>query len=378
MSVLYWITKFFNYKLAYRKIVSPANPLTVTFSITGMCQSNCKTCHIGREFRKNPERIKKLDLKLDEIKKIFKSLGQIYFFNISGGEPFMRNDFPQIIELACRYLKPAIIHTPTNAILSEKIERDVRKSLEIINKYNPEIQFTVKPSIDGIGKLHDKIRGVPGNFERLKKTIKLLKPIQDEYPNFHLELGTVVSVFNINHLDEIEDWVHQQGVQSYRNEIAETREEFFNIGEKITPTAEVYEKLMKRFSQKIRENIKKKKRLAKITEALRLVYYELVPKIIREKCQVIPCYAGITNVHINYDGQVWPCCVLAYKKPIGNLREANYDFQKIWHSKKAQEIRKWIKEGNCYCPLANQAYSDILLSPKSLIKVIGNLFSFIR
>jgi len=67
---------------------------------------------------------------------------------------------------------------------------------------------------------------------------------------------------------------------------------------------------------------------------------------------------------------------LAYKKPIGSLREANYDFQKIWRSKKAQEIRKWIKEGNCYCPLANQAYSNILLYLNSLIKTVKNLISF--
>ena len=34
------------------------------------------------------------------------------YFNISGGEPFLRDDFPEIIKLACRYLTPGIIHIP--------------------------------------------------------------------------------------------------------------------------------------------------------------------------------------------------------------------------------------------------------------------------
>lgn len=351
-------------------------PFVLTFSITGMCQSRCKTCNIGCVFSKNPKKIIEKDLKIEEIEKIFKSIGRVKFFNISGGEPFLRKDFPQIIELACKYLKPKIIHSPTNAILSQKIYDDVVKSLEIINKYNPKMKLTIKPSIDGVGTLHDEIRGVPGNFEKLKRTIKLLKPLEDKYKNFHLELGTVVSVFNIDNLDEIEDWVHKQGVQSYRNEIAETREEFFNIGENITPSADIYENLMRSFSKKIRNNIKEKKLFTKFLESMRLTYYQLVPKILKEKKQVIPCYAGITNAHINYDGQVWPCCVIGYKKPMGSLRDYNYNFEKLWKSNQAVEVRKYIKDKNCYCPLANQAYSNILFSPKSLIRSIINMFEF--
>ena len=353
------------------------NPSTLTFSVTGMCQSNCKTCHIGQKFRCDPESTRKKDLGIEQIEEIFISLGKIDFFNISGGEPFLRIDFPEIIELACKYLKPKIIHSPTNALLSQKIASDVKKSLEIINRYNPKIQFTIKPSIDGVDKLHDEIRGVPGNFEKLKKTINLLKIIEKKNKNFHLELGTVVSVFNIDHLDEIEDWVHKQGIQSYRNEIAETREEFFNIGENITPEADVYEDLMKTFSRKIKENIKGKRLYTKFTESLRLTYYELVPKILREKKQVIPCYAGITNVHINYDGQVWPCCVMGYRKPLGNLKENNFDFPKVWKSRQAQKVRKYIRDKKCYCPLANQSYSNILMSPSALLKSSLNFLMFL-
>jgi len=363
------------YRRFYRTGKGIVNPMTLTFSVTAACQSRCKTCNIGLMFLQDPAR-KEKDLTIEEIEKIFSNMKPVYFFNISGGEPFTRNDLPEIVRLACKYLKPRVIHTPTNAILSEKIRDQTIKILEIIKEYDPKVPFTVKPSIDGIGEFHDTIRGYKGNFERLTKTINLLKDINKDYDNFHLELGTVVSMFNIDQLDKIEDFVQSLNIESYRNEIAEQRTEFFNVGDPITPDAETYQRLMKEFSRKIEENIHTKRNLAKTTEALRIVYYEIAGRILKEKTQVIPCYAGISNVHINYDGGVWPCCVLGYDKQMGNLREYDYDFQKLWYSETAKNIRKYIKDKNCACPLANQVYSNILLDPSSFMKAAYKTIKF--
>jgi MoaA/NifB/PqqE/SkfB family radical SAM enzyme len=342
-----------------------------------MCQSDCKTCYIGREFRKNPRKIRELDLKLDEIEKFFRSLGYVYFLNISGGEPYLKDDLPEIVALAMKYLKPRIVHIPTNAYLSAKIDRETRKILDIMKDTNHDVPLTVKPSIDGIGEKHDEIRGLKGNFERLEETIQRLKAVEQDYPNFHLELGTVVSNYNINDLDEIEEWVHKQGVQSYRNEIAEQREEFFNIGEEITPSNEVYRELMVNFKKKVEESLQSKKSLAKMTESMRLVYYDLVVRILKEKKQVIPCYAGISNIHLNYNGEIWPCCVLGYAHSMGNIRDFDYDYDVLYNSEKAREVLKYIQSGRCYCPLANQAYSNMLMSIPYLVKVCNNYLKYI-
>jgi MoaA/NifB/PqqE/SkfB family radical SAM enzyme len=379
MNAKDYLTKIFpktvKYKASRFGLLKPVNPITLTYSVTAACQSKCKTCNIGLKWQDDPGRSKN-DLKLDEIEEIFKTLGQIYFFNISGGEPFMRKDLPEIIRLACKYLKPRIIHTPTNALLSDRIRDVTIECLEIIKQYDASIPFTVKPSIDGVGDLHDEIRGVKGNFRQLEKTISYLKEVEKDYPNFHLELGTVISNFNINHLSEIEDYVHSLDVQSYRNEIAEQRTEFYNLKDPITPDAETYERLIREFAAKIRENVSKKRELARLTESFRLVYYDLVVQILREKRQVIPCFGGVSNVHINYDGEVWPCCVLGYSQPLGFLREEEYDFNKVWYSAQANKVRKYIKDGMCACPLANQAYSNILCNTKYLMKTIYNIFQF--
>ena len=342
-------------------------PMTLTYSVTAACQSRCKTCQIGAMFCQDPTRAQK-DLTLEEVEKIFRTMQPVYFFNMSGGEPFMRDDLPEIVALACKYLKPRVIHTPTNAILPDKIIQNTEKTIKIVRKYDRTVPVTVKPSIDGVGEKHDEIRGVKGNFKCLLKTIEGLKKLEEKYDNFHLELGTVISNFNIDDLDEIEDFVHSLGVESYRNEVAECRTEFFNLEDPITPPADVYQRLIKDFARKVEENIGKKKKLARTTEAMRVVYYDLAGKILAERRQVIPCYAGVSNVHINYDGGVWPCCVLGYEQEMGNLRDCGYDFQRLWHSSKANEVRRYIKNKNCACPLANQAYSNELLHLPTLIR----------
>ena len=53
----------------------------------------------------------------------------------------------------------------------------------------------------------------------------------------------------------------------------------------------------------------------------------------------------------------------------------HYDFKRVWHSKQVNDVRKYIKDGNCYCPMANQAYSNILCDVRSMLKVFKNIIS---
>jgi hypothetical protein len=65
---------------------------------------------------------------------------------------------------------------------------------------------------------------------------------------------------------------------------------------------------------------------------------------------------------------------LGYAKSLGNVRDAGYDFWKIWHGTKARKVRKSIKNKECACPLANQAYSNIVCDTSALLNVISNIF----
>ena len=75
--------------------------------------------------------------------------------------------------------------------------------------------------------------------------------------------------------------------------------------------------------------------------------------------QVIPCYAGTASAQIAPDGDVWSCCVRA--EPLGNLRDVEYDFGKIWFGEKAERDRAMVRSCGCACPLANASYTNMLM-----------------
>jgi MoaA/NifB/PqqE/SkfB family radical SAM enzyme len=358
------------YKAARRGWVEPINPLTLTFSVTAACQSLCKTCNIGSVYLANPA-LAKRNLTLEEVEKVFRSLGPVYFFNISGGEPFMRPDLPEIVRLACIHLKPKLIHIPTNGIGTRFIEKTTRRILAYMDEYSPRsVPITIKPSIDGVGEVHDYVRGYKGNFAKLERTIQVLLAIRKENPRLHVDLGTVISNHNLEHLDEIEDWVHAQGIESYRHEIAEQRAEFHNLGDPITPSAAVYETLIQRFKQKILTHVRGKAPLTVATEAVRMVYYDVAAQILKERRQVTACYGGISNIHMNYNGVLWPCCVLGGDHAMGRVHDFDYDIKALLRSQQAAGVRKYIADGNCACPLANQWLNNVLLTPKHMLKVL--------
>lgn len=367
------LPKMPRYAMAYREWIQPGTPLNLTFSVTNRCQSRCKTCGIWRIYRDDPAK-RREELTTEEIEQIFRSLGHVYVFNISGGEPFLRKDLGEIIRLACRHLTPGIIHIPTNAIAVDRIFDETRKILDFLKRRFPGVRLTVKPSLDHIGPRHDEIRGVPGNFDKVMTLFARLKDLQAEYPHFHAELGTVVSRWNVREIEEIAAFVTRLGTDSYRNEIAEQRSEMLNQEDPITPEPREYEAAIRFFVDQIQRNMTQRVLFQRITHAFRLAYYGLAIRILRENRQVIPCYAGISNAHMTPYGDIWACCTLGYDKPMGSLREHGYDFPALWNSPRAREVRRFIRDGRCACPMANQAYSNILMDPSSLTRVIGHIF----
>ena len=87
-------------------------------------------------------------------------------------------------------------------------------------------------SLDGIGKKHDDIRGVPGNFDKLVDTYHRLDKIRKEYPNLYIDAGVTISMKNLDDLKEITDYVEKNfKLDSFLHEIADTRAELFNVAD---------------------------------------------------------------------------------------------------------------------------------------------------
>lgn len=331
-------------------------PINVTVSVTNKCNSRCRTCFIWQ----NQGSSNNKELTADEFARIFESLGRSpYWFTMSGGEPFLRTDLPEICEAAVKYCQPSIINIPSNGLLPAVTEDSVKKIVEILERTG-ETTLIVNLSLDDLGTKHDMIRGIQGNFDTLVDTYKRLEKIRSMHSCLRLGIHSVVSRFNVDSLPQLYEYVKTLRPDSYITEIAEERSELFNTGKAIEPTPEDYRKYIEELSRKVQDDFGQSGYLSKITQSYRTAYYRIVSKWLEERRQIIPCYAAYASCQITSMGEVWPCCVLGYEKPLGNLRETEYDFKFIWQSKRADEVRSLIKKKGCSCPLANAHYTNML------------------
>ncbi|MDL2329426.1 radical SAM protein [Desulfosarcina sp. OttesenSCG-928-A07] len=363
------IPKIIGYRLYRLGLFRPGSPFNLTFSVTHHCQSKCRTCHIWQIYRRHPEKVQ-TELTLWEIEKIFKSMGHIYIFNISGGEPFLRTDLVEIVDAACKHLSPGIIHIPTNAVSPPLVLKKTSAIIDILKTRYPDTRLTIKPSLDQIGEEHDVIRGVKGNFKKVIQVFDGLKALKPRYKHLDVELGTVISKWNVHDIKAISEFVMKLQPDSYRNEIAEQRSEMFNTSHTIAPNPDDYKKAVGFFVSQTEKHMKNRGSFQKITHAFRRVYYDLAIRILDEQRKVIPCYAGISNAHMTPDGDIWACCTLGYDHPMGNLRDHGYNFHQLWKSRQAESVRQHIKAKNCACPMANQMYANILMAPLPFIRVL--------
>ncbi len=323
-----------------------ALPMNLTISVSYRCNSRCKTCNVWQ--RPND------DFTIEEYDKTFASIGRdAYWFTFSGGEPTLRKDLPEMVEAAYRHCRPGIINIPTNGIQDKIIPGRIERVLQAA----PTSEVIVNLSLDGVGEKHDIVRGVKGNFERAMRTYAGLKALKDHYKNFTLGVHTVISNFNVDEFDTIYAFVRDElKPDSFISEIAEERVELDTVGMGITPTIQKYQPAIERLQEGIRKA--EFNGVSRITQAFRDRYYDLVKRTLVEKRQVIPCLAGVASAQIAPNGDVWTCCIRA--ESVGNLRKHNYDFRATWNTTRANELRRSIKAGECYCPLANASYTNML------------------
>jgi MoaA/NifB/PqqE/SkfB family radical SAM enzyme len=330
-------------------------PVNITVSVSYRCNSRCKTCNVWL--------LPNDDLTVPEWDNVFESLGRApYWFTFSGGEPTLRKDLPEMVASAYEHCRPGIINIPTNGILDRVIPGRIERVLQVA----PKSEVIVNLSLDAVGEKHDEIRGVSNNWSRAMSTYRQLKDLQRDYSNLTVGIHTVISSYSVSSFAELCDFVQRElKPDSFITEIAEERVELDTVGLGITPTPEMYTVAIDTLLESLRE--KRLTGVAAVTQGFRREYYEIVKRTLREHRQIIPCMAGVASAQIAPNGDVWTCCIRA--ESMGNLREHDYDFGEVWKTGKAKELRRSIKAGECHCPLANAAYTNMLTHGPTVMKV---------
>lgn len=332
-------------------------PLNVTVSTNYRCNFRCATCNVYDRTV--------VELEADEWRRVFASLGHApVWMTFSGGEPFLRRDLPDIVLSAADACEPAVVNIPSNGWFTDRVVQGVER----ICRCAPGTQVVVNLSFDHhVPDRHDAIRGARGSWARLQATLSGLQAL--DLPNLTVGCHTVVSRENDDDFPAVADGLAGLHADSYIVEPAEERVELQTIGAAIAPAGDRFRRAA---AASMTAERAPRGGVARLVRALRTEYYDRVARLLEGDAGAMPvCHAGFLSTHIGADGEVWSCCVLA--RSFGNLRDAGFDFPRVWHSAAAREFRDWMRGRRCACPLANAAYTNLLVEPAAAVRVARTL-----
>jgi radical SAM protein with 4Fe4S-binding SPASM domain len=192
-----------------------------------------------------------------------------------------------------------------------------------------------------------------------------LKEIEKKNQRFKVCVEMTISYFNQERAMEIYDYFINE-LKVYNVFVRLVR------GNPRDPIAkEVDINKYERFSKKLEEDIRNKVfyghavyPLSEFITARDILGRRLTIKLVKENRYQIPCYAGSLTGVLRNNGDIYPCELL--DKKIGNLRDYGYRFKDLWRSRKAEEIRHWIRKSKCFCTHECFLTNNILFNPKML------------
>lgn len=134
------------------------------WDINNECNLNCKHCRVSE---KNDN--EKLSLK--EAKNLLAECwyNGITMLNLSGGEPFLRNDILEILDYAQKF-EDIVITTNGTLLNDEKCKN--------LSEYK-NIKLSI--SLDGLEETHDKFRRKKGAFKKVVDTLPILNKYNIKY-----------------------------------------------------------------------------------------------------------------------------------------------------------------------------------------------------
>jgi len=346
--------KLLPYAFSPTKLVS--TPLYLIHFVTNRCNAKCPHCFVYDS--EGEPVISGDEMSLDEIDIMTRSMGSsLYNVNLTGGETFLRKDIEDICELYLNNTKTQVLQLFTNGYLQDRILTTVEN---ICQKY-PSRNIVVVTSIDDLHEKHDSYRKLKNGFAKAMDTYEQLRAMG--FANLDLDIGLTVNHKNQDNLENIYDYlVKDKKIRTLSCSIVR--------GNPSDPDSkEVDLERYKKFSEKINHGMQNGELDcfngfpgADLLNA-KSVYMrkKSIPDKI-EKGYESPCYAGRLIGVIYANGEVYPCELL--EKPIGNLKDFDFSFPKIWASPKAKKIRDWIWDSKCYCEHECFQTINILFNPR--------------
>lgn len=291
--------------------------LSFSLRITGKCNLRCKNCYAASGIPLKNELTKEeiFDLLFQA-----KSLGAIRVF-FTGGEPFIREDFLDILREAKR-LKYAVYLSSNGTLISEE------KAFQLADLGLEVLQI----SLDGLGQTHDYLRGKKGAFEKAVKAIEILRK--------QLQKTKLAVAFTLTK----ENLWQTQGVFELAGELGAdifSLIPLFKCGRSSAKNDVSPEQKKQIFNEVSNLYLKKRKFPGWSTELSILASRGVVPEALTKTKYGKGFVCTFPNIFgVDANGDVFPCDGLIGQKKLylGNLRK--YSLVEMWNHKVMVELRK--------------------------------------
>ncbi len=347
------------YLKGFRNLFSKT-PTYIIFFTTARCNARCAMCFYWKEI--DQAAINK-ELSLDEIERISKSFGQLEYVTLTGGEPTLRNDLPEIARIFDRNNKVQFISIPTNSILVDKVKDMVEEILKTTK--HPYLKLCL--SLDGLGKDHNKIRRVEGCFEKVVVNYRNLVELKKNVKDFEILINMTVSTKNYTKVKEVMNFVRNEMPLADFN-FSWARGSVREVGTSNLSDKDYHQ--IADMVNKEKENFSSGFAFSRLMAANKMATREIIEGFLRTGKRKHVCSAGKEMVVISEDGLVRPCEIL--DADFGNLKDFNYDIKKVLSTERARKTLKYIKDKKCACTFENAIQSSLVNNPSNWPILIKN------
>lgn len=288
--------------------------LNGTVIVTYRCNAKCTMCNRYKVPSKPEE-----EISIETIKK----LPEMYFTNITGGEPFIRDDLKDIVRELLKKSDRIVIST--NGFFTDRI-------VELCKEFP---QVGIRISIEGLEKTNNEIRGLDDGFNRGYTTLKKLVDMGMKDVGFGMTVqdrnaADLVPLYNIS--DELG---MEFATASLHNSFYFV--ESNNIIKDRLTVAQNFEDLVNRL---LDSNSPKKWFRAYFNHGL-------INYIFSQK-RLLPCDMSFDTFFIDPYGDVMPCNGTKEKQLMGNLNRQSWE--ELWNSEQAEKVRSFVRncDRNCW------------------------------
>ncbi len=284
-----------------------AKKLNGTVIVTYRCNARCTMCNRYKAPSKPEE-----ELSVGTIRK----LPPMYFTNITGGEPFIREDLPEIVREL--YKKSDRIVISTNGFFTDRIVA--------LCKEFPQVGIRI--SIEGLEQTNNEIRGLDDGFNRGYSTLKTLR----EMGMTDVGFGMTVQDKNAPDLVPLYKLSNEMGMEFAT---ASLHNSFYfveakNIIHDRPMVAQNFEALC---NELLRSWSPKKWFRAYFNHGL-------INYIYGQK-RLLKCDMSFDTFFIDPYGDVMPCNGTRDKEVMGNLNTQSWE--ELWSSPEAEQVRNKVR-----------------------------------